>query len=164
MRLPMLTNLDCHATLAMTEVGMADAQREIRQLIDDRIAAMKAKDAPRAVSRIADNAVTFELPPPLVQPPGTAADADALAAWLAGFDEIDIEVRDLVIEAETDVAFAHALHHLKGTRVGGAPVSLWMRSTLGFRRDIAGWIIVHAHTSVPFYMDGSFRAAVDLQP
>ena len=26
------------------------------------------------------------------------------------------------------------------------------------------WRIAHAHTSVPFHMDGSFRAAVELQP
>ena len=26
------------------------------------------------------------------------------------------------------------------------------------------WKIAHEHTSVPFYMDGSFRAAVDLEP
>jgi PhnB protein len=70
----------------------------------------------------------------------------------------------MVIEAETTVAFAYALHHLTGTRVGGAPVSLWMRSTLGLRYTIAGWTIVPAHTSVPFYMDGSFKAAVDLEP
>ena len=143
---------------------MTHAEEEIRQLIDNRIAAMRRKDAEAAVSRIADDAVTFELTPPLVQPLGTAADADALAAWLDGFEELDVEVRDLAIEAEGTVAFAHALHHLTGTRTGGRNVSLWMRSTLGLRHDIAGWIIVHAHTSVPFYMDGSFRAAVDLEP
>ena len=143
---------------------MTHAEEEIRQLIDNRIAAMRRKDAEAAVSRIADDAVTFELTPPLVQPLGTAADADALAAWLDGFEELDVEVRDLAIEAEGTVAFAHALHHLTGTRTGGRNVSLWMRSTLGLRHDIAGWIIVHAHTSVPFYMDGSFRAAVYLEP
>jgi ketosteroid isomerase-like protein len=26
------------------------------------------------------------------------------------------------------------------------------------------WRIVHDHSSVPFYMDGSYRAAVDLKP
>ena len=143
---------------------MAGPEDEIRLLIEERIAAMKAKDAGRAVSRIADSAVTFELAPPLAQEPGAAAHPEALAAWLDGFEELDIEVRDMVIEAETTVAFAYALHHLTGTRKGGQPVSLWMRSTLGFRRDIGGWTIVHAHTSVPFYMDGSFRAAVDLEP
>jgi ketosteroid isomerase-like protein len=143
---------------------MARAEDEIRQLIEQRIDAMRRKDANAAVARIAENAVTFELAPPLALTDGEAADADALAAWLAGFEELDVEVRDLRIEADTFVAFAYALHHLTGTRVGGAPVSLWMRSTLCFYRDIAGWIIVHAHTSVPFYMDGSFRAAVDLEP
>ena len=68
------------------------------------------------------------------------------------------------IEADESVGFAHALHHLTGTRPGGRPVSLWMRSTLCFRRATDGWKIAHAHTSVPFYMDGTFRAAVDLQP
>lgn len=147
---------------------MASAEDELRQLIAKRIAAMRAKDAEAAVNRIAEDAVTFELAPPLAQPAGAAADSDALAAWLAGFEQLDIEVRDLVIEAGQAVAFAHALHHLAGTRVGGAPVSLWMRSTLCFRRegdgDGAGWMIVHAHTSVPFHMDGSFRAAIDLEP
>ena len=71
-------------------------------------------------------------------------------------------MRDLKIEADERIAFAHALHHLTGTR--GRPVTLWMRSTLCFRREADGWKIAHAHTSVPFHMDGSFRAAVDLEP
>jgi ketosteroid isomerase-like protein len=33
------------------------------------------------------------------------------------------------------------------------------------RRKINGkWLITHEHVSVPFYMDGSSRAAVDLTP
>jgi ketosteroid isomerase-like protein len=39
-----------------------------------------------------------------------------------------------------------------------------MRATLCFRREGDEWKIAHAHTSVPFHMDGSFRAAVDLTP
>jgi hypothetical protein len=50
------------------------------------------------------------------------------------------------------------------SETGWRKVSLWMRSTLCFRRNEDGWRIAHAHTSVPFHMDGSFRAAVDLQP
>lgn len=38
------------------------------------------------------------------------------------------------------------------------------RVTLCLRRVGSAWMIVHEHESVPFYMDGSFRAAVDLQP
>ena len=143
---------------------MSSAQEQIRAVIADRIAAMRDKDAARAVAALAEDVVTFELAPPLALPPGAARDAEGLAAWLSGFEEIDIEVRDLAIEADGDVGFAHALHHLKGTRSGGRPVSLWMRSTLCFRREDGAWKIAHAHTSVPFHMDGSFRAAVDLAP
>jgi len=32
------------------------------------------------------------------------------------------------------------------------------------RREEGDWRIVHEHTSVPFYMDGSLRPAFDLKP
>lgn len=143
---------------------MSSAKEQIRTVIEERIAAMRDKDAARAVAALAEDVVAFEMVPPLALPPGAARDAEGLAAWMSGFHEIDIEVRDLAIEADGEVGFAHALHHLKGTRAGGRPVSLWMRSTLCFRREGPEWKIAHAHTSVPFHMDGSFRAAVDLAP
>ena len=143
---------------------MTRAQDEIRAVIDARIAAMRAKDANAAIAFLADDVVAFELAPPLALAPGTARDAEGLAAWLAGFEALGVEVRDMKIEADGDVGFAHALHHLTGTRPGGRRVSLWMRSTLCFRREGRGWKIAHAHTSVPFYMDGSFKAAIDLEP
>jgi ketosteroid isomerase-like protein len=40
----------------------------------------------------------------------------------------------------------------------------WFRQTLCFRKINGAWTIVHEHESVPFYMDGSFRAAIDLKP
>jgi ketosteroid isomerase-like protein len=39
-----------------------------------------------------------------------------------------------------------------------------MRETLCLAREGDGWTIVHEHTSVPFYMDGSNRPAFDLEP
>ena len=47
---------------------------------------------------------------------------------------------------------------------GGGAVDFWMRSTLGFRKSQGVWKIAHGHSSVPFAMDGSFRALLDLQP
>jgi ketosteroid isomerase-like protein len=39
-----------------------------------------------------------------------------------------------------------------------------VRGTVGLRRIDGRWKITHEHASVPFYMDGSYKAAVDLQP
>ena len=140
------------------------AVREIRQVIDERIAAIGDKDAARVIACLADDVVAFELAPPLRLAADAVRDEAGFAAWLAGFEDIAIEIRDLAIEADDRVGFARALHHLTGTRVGGRPVSLWLRSTLCFRREPDGWRIVHAHSSVPMLMDGSFRAAIDLEP
>ena len=46
----------------------------------------------------------------------------------------------------------------------GEKTELWFRHTMGFRKIGNEWKIAHEHESVPFYMDGSFRAAIDLQP
>jgi PhnB protein len=35
---------------------------------------------------------------------------------------------------------------------------------LGLRQRRGAWRIVHAHESVPFLMDGSIKAAIDLKP
>lgn len=143
---------------------MSSAEDEIRSVIDARLAAIRRKDAVATVESLSADIVAFEMVPPLALPPGAARDADAAAAWLGGFEEISVEVRDLHIEADGSVGFARALHNLTGTRSGGRRVDLWMRSTLCFRREEGGWTIAHSHTSVPFYPGPEMRAAVDLVP
>ena len=143
---------------------MSEAEDQIRALIDERIAAIKDKDAERAVATLAKDIVAFELSPPLSVGPESARNAELLGQWLAGFHTIDVGVRDLKIHADGDVGFVHALHHLTATRTDGRNVRMWMRSTLGLRRNEDGWKITHAHTSVPYTMDGGFHAAVNLEP
>ena len=68
------------------------------------------------------------------------------------------------VEVGGDIAFAYGLGHMTGTKKDGAKVDLWARVTVGLNRRDGAWKITHQHTSVPFRMDGSFKAAVDLQP
>ena len=146
----------------MTE---AEAETAIRALIGERIEAMRVKDAGRAVAVLAPDVVAFELAPPLALAGEAARDAGALRSWLGAWDgPIEIEVRDLHVEADGDVAWCRSLNRLSGTLKGGRAVDMWMRSTLGLRRTAGAWTIAHGHTSVPFHMDGSFRAATDLEP
>jgi PhnB protein len=53
---------------------------------------------------------------------------------------------------------------MNGTKTDGEQVDLWFRATVGLRKIGGRWRITHEHESVPFYMDGSYRAAVDLKP
>jgi PhnB protein len=53
---------------------------------------------------------------------------------------------------------------MTGTKTDGEEVDLWYRVTVGLHQEDGAWRIVHEHESVPFHMDGSYRAAVDLSP
>jgi hypothetical protein len=63
-----------------------------------------------------------------------------------------------------DVAFSHSLNRIYGKRTNGEETDVWVRVTACFRRSNGKWLIAHEHISVPLYMDGSNRAAVDLKP
>jgi ketosteroid isomerase-like protein len=144
---------------------MDEDEAAIRALIEERAAAIRDKDAARAVATLAADVVAFELAPPLALGPGQARDEAGLAAWLAGWDgPVGIESRDLHVEAAGGVGWSRSLNRLHGRLGGGREVDLWMRSTLAFRKVDGVWKIVHGHSSVPFQMDGSFRAATDLKP
>jgi len=144
---------------------MNDDEAGIRALIEARTAAMRDKDAAAAVATLAHDLVTFELAPPLALGPEAARDEAGLAAWLAGWEgSVGIELLDLHIEAGGGVGWSRSLNRLHGTLKGGRNVDMWMRSTLAFRKADGAWKIVHGHSSVPFHMDGSYRAATDLKP
>jgi ketosteroid isomerase-like protein len=90
---------------------------------------------------------------------------ERLAAWLATWDgPIRVDAEDVDLAVEGDLAYASALNRMRGTMTDGTAVDLWFRTTMVFARSNGRWLIVHDHSSVPFHMDGSFRAAVDLIP
>ena len=76
---------------------------------------------------------------------------------------IGYEIRDLSITAGDDIAFCTCLNHMTGTQ-RNEKTDVWFRRTLGLRKIDGRWKIAHAHELVPFYMDGSDKAAVDLKP
>jgi ketosteroid isomerase-like protein len=80
------------------------------------------------------------------------------------------QIRNLVADRAAamragDVATLIGLHRLS-MRPTGAPdtYDLWFRVTYGLRKVDGDWKIIHEHQSTPFHMDGSLKAAVDLEP
>lgn len=150
----------------MTE-SQTRATAEIRAVLDEHAAAHAERDVARMLANYTDEAVCYTLAPPLQQGPETEyGTPEGLRKWLATFDgPVQLEYRDPVVTADGDVAFVHSLTRMTATPVGsGQSFSFWFRSTFGLRRLDGTWRIVHEHESTPFYMDGTFRAAVDLEP
>jgi len=134
----------------------------IRSLIDQRVKALYAKDAEAVITCLAPDYVPFTLAPPLVS---TMTGAKEYESWFATWQgPIGTEIRDLAIAVSGDLGISHSLNLMSGRSASGHEVKLWYRQTLSFRKVNGAWKIAHEHTSVPFYMDGSFRAATDLKP
>jgi uncharacterized protein (TIGR02246 family) len=150
----------------MTSTGQSQDEAQIRALLAEQETALRARDAERLLSLYAPDAVKFDLAPPLRHTGREVHDVDALRAWFSGFDgPIDCEIRDLAVTVGGDVAFCHGLNRLSATPRGTTErFDLWSRATVGLRRVDGRWAITHEHISTPFYMDGSFKAAVDLEP
>ena len=142
-------------------MNSATNKAEIEALLQKLARAHADHDADAIVEVYAPDAVIFDLAPPLAR---SGMNRDNIAAWLAGWDgPIQIDALDVNLTIDGDVGFASALNRMRG-RQGGEDQDLWYRTTLCFRKTNGRWRIVHEHSSVPFYMDGSYRAAVDLQP
>jgi ketosteroid isomerase-like protein len=154
------------ATPMMEETMQTDTDRAaILALMESERKAHQAKDGAAIVSHFTRDAVIFDLSPPLLSPLGT--DAEAMQGWLDTWNgPVDLAPRDMKVTISGDSAFAHGFLELSGwpKAAEGEKISLWMRATLCFARVGDDWKIVHEHTSVPFRMDGSFEAALDLKP
>jgi ketosteroid isomerase-like protein len=147
----------------MTSTVVTD-ETAVRDVFARLVAGMRAGDVEGLVARFTPDAVQYSLAPPLRQP--EPRDADRLAAWFGTFDgSIDYDVTGLEVFVGGDVAYAHGIARLTATPAGMAePFTLWFRLTVGLCRTDDGWKVEHEHQSVPFAMDGSFRASVDLEP
>ena len=146
-----------HLTLT-TEKDAAD----IRAILEDLSAAYRTKDAQAIGRHYAPGARIADLAPPLLR---HGFHPEGIQTWLDGWHgPVDIATRDVVVDVDGALAVAHGLQHVRTRTRSGEDAAWWSRVTRTFARTPAGWRITHEHDSVPFHMDGSFRAAVDLEP
>ena len=134
-------------------------------MIEGRAAAMAAGDARAMLAYYAPQVVQYSLAPPLVQR-ADSSDPGPLTEWLATFEgPPKREVTQLEITADGAVAYATSIESMTAVPRGGdEEFTLWYRVTVGLRRVDGRWLIAHEHQSVPFAMDGTFRASIDLEP
>ena len=139
-------------------------EAQVRAIIEDYAEGLRKKDADRCVAHYADDVLQFDLAPPL-ENHGKETARKNLAEWFKTFDgPIGVEISELKITEAADAAFASCLNHISGKSIHGEKNDHWVRVTIGFQKTDGKWLVTHEHVSVPFYMDGSFKAALDLKP
>ena len=133
---------------------------EIRARLASWIEALRAKDVERVMAHYAPEMLAFDLAPPLQH--RRDAVRRGLEEWFPTFvGPIGYEVREIAVTIGGGVAFSTSLNRLTGKRSNGESTDVWFRATVCFRKIGDDWMVVHEHTSVPFHMDGSYRAAWD---
>ncbi|GAA4535223.1 YybH family protein [Amycolatopsis samaneae] len=127
-----------------------DVVAEITDLVRARAEAVRAKDVAALLGRYDENVVLFDAVGELRER-GVAAERARLVAWFAAYDgPITLTIRHIEVAASDGIAFAHYVFQVRGTMTDGTAVSMWVRSTVGFRATAGVWRIVHEHSSVPF--------------
>ncbi len=142
---------------------MTTPQAQISTLLEQRSEAMRLKDIERLMSLYSSDIVYFDLVPPL-RYVGAAALRGRFEHWFTGWKSgIGMEMRDLYVSANDEVASAWMLLRASGTLSDGREVGYWVRTSNCCRRSAQGWLITHEHVSLPVDMK-TRSAVVDLLP
>ncbi len=140
-----------------------NASQELRDLIDERVRAVRERDSATLAGRPAADVVTFDVLAPL-NSRGSQATVKHLQTWFDGYDgPIDYSAHDVQVSAGGDLGFCSFLYHVGGTLKTGDDVNMWVRATLCCRRIEGRWRIVHDHESVPFD-PATGQALLSLEP
>lgn len=121
----------------------------VRQRIEDRYQAIRTKDDDATMAAVSDAALMFDVVDPLRHTDASGM-RQRMQEWFDGFDgPVSVELKDLVIAADGDTAFAHSLNRYNGTLKSGGSTDMWVRHTSCYRLKESGWQLVHEHLSVP---------------
>ena len=122
----------------------------IRELIEGRTRAVASKDVDAAVNHHAADVTMFDVVNPL-RYRGVDTVRERTREWFSLYkNEIGYQISDLSITEGNDVAFAHYVYRVTGTKVDGERVQMWVRATLCFQKVAGAWKLTHEHDSVPF--------------
>ncbi|KAF0835753.1 NAD(P)H-dependent oxidoreductase [Nocardia caishijiensis] len=151
-------------TTALTALRRpADDTAAISDRIDRLVECLRTKDLDGIGALYTDDAVSFDIEPPL-RHRGRAAKLANWARVFQVFDTMSYEFRDLTFTVGADVAYGYGFGRLRGTlRTGEVTDGMWVRATLCLRKVGGAWLIAHDQVSVPLDIP-SGKALVDLEP
>lgn len=150
----------CAAILAFSMIvngapAWADARADITALENRFVAAFKAKDLDGIMRVYAPGQalVVFDVVPPR-QYVGAAAYRKDWQTFLDSFNgPITVELTDLDIGADRNLAYSHSIQRVAGADRQGKKLDLTVRVTDVYQKIGGRWFVIHEHVSVPVDLD-----------
>jgi ketosteroid isomerase-like protein len=135
----------------------------IRELLEAKVVATRAKDVRAVMSVFASDVVCFDVVDPLRHSGADAVRGRAETWFSTVRGPIGFELHDVHVSVADDVAFAYGLNHAVGHLMAGGRLDMWWRETICLEKRHGRWWITHAHDSVPFNPETS-KPSVSLRP
>jgi uncharacterized protein (TIGR02246 family) len=143
------------SVMALGAPARADAGADIRALEERFVAAFKAKDLDAIMKAYTpgQTLVVFDVVPPR-QYVGAAAYRKDWQTFFNSFEgPVTIELTDLDVAADRNLAYSHSIQHVSGTDKQGKKLDLTVRVTDVYKKARGRWLIIHEHVSVPVDLD-----------
>jgi ketosteroid isomerase-like protein len=122
---------------------------EIQALEQRLIDGIKAKDVKQIMSCYSDDLFAYDVVPPR-QYVGAAAFQKPWQGFLGMFEgPINVDVNDLMINSDGEIAYSCCVQHVTGTTNEGKPFDSTFRITDVYRKRHGKWVIVQEHISLP---------------
>jgi ketosteroid isomerase-like protein len=122
---------------------------EIKALEQRLIDGIKAKDVKQIMSCYSDDLFAYDVVPPR-QYVGAAAFQKPWQGFLSMFEgPINVDVNDLMINSDGEIAYSCGVQHVTGTTNEGKPFDSTFRITDVYRKRHGKWVIVQEHISLP---------------
>jgi ketosteroid isomerase-like protein len=120
----------CHdqATTELNEkANIISDEVAVNELLNVLTKAIQDKKAESVIATLSDDAVGFDLAPPLRLGPEVMQNPAHLEATWKG--PISSEPLDRTIVVDGDIAYAYGLQRMTGTKINGDKVELWFRAS-----------------------------------
>lgn len=129
-------------------------EREIRALEDRLVAAVNAKDVDAIMKGyVAGNELfVFDLGLPRQHAGWDAYKKDWQDFFVVVQGPLKLDIKDLSIKTEGNVAYSHCIQHVIWTNNDGSPTEMNASVTDVYRKIEGKWLIVQEHLSVPIHI------------
>jgi uncharacterized protein (TIGR02246 family) len=127
---------------------ISENENEIRQLIENWAAAVRAGDVEGILAYHAEDMVMYDVPAPF-QSVGIEAYRKTWDIFFANTMPGMFDIRELRVIADQQVAFCYATMKCADKSNTGEYVDLDFRLTIGLRKINGRWTILHEHHSIP---------------
>ncbi|MDH2425352.1 nuclear transport factor 2 family protein [Sphaerisporangium sp. TRM90804] len=138
-------------------------EEEVRATFEEWFRDSSAKDLDAAMSKIADDAVSYEHGIPLVYTGVPAIREVCREGFELMTGDFRWDIPDLQVIVRGDIAVTWGLNHMRAQEPGGRTVESWSRGTRVFQKIDGEWKMIHQHVSYPFD-PATGQARTDLRP